>query len=121
MSNPAFNAQADESQRSRDAKKEARLEEIKDHARRFGKSEGFGVVPAGAPFPVASVDTGYYGIPLLKAPQWKPEVPVYFFVGGAAGAASVIGAVAHLTGRDKKIANDARLIAVAGQLYPAPS
>ena len=114
MSNPAFNAQAAESQRSGLEKKESRLEEIKDHARRFGRSEGIGVVPAGAPFPVASVETGYYGIPLLKAPQWKPEVPVYFFVGGAAGAASVIGAIAHLTGRDQKIAKDARLIAVAG-------
>jgi hypothetical protein len=36
----------------------------------------------------------YYGLPVLKPPVWTWEVPAYFFVGGAAGAAAVIGAVA---------------------------
>jgi hypothetical protein len=114
MSNPAINAQDSVSFSSKNERKEARLEEIRSQSRQFGSIDAKGVVPPGAPFPVASPETGYYGIPLLKAPQWKPEVPVYFFVGGAAGASSVIGAIAHLTGRDKKIARDARLIAVAG-------
>src|SRR5581483_2525019 len=70
--------------------------------------------PQGAPFPKASPETGYYGIPLLKPPQWKPEVPLYFFVGGAAGAAAVIDAIGHYTGADAKLVRDARWIAAAG-------
>ena len=30
----------------------------------------------------------YYGRPILKAPVWKWEIPVYFFFGGMAGAAA---------------------------------
>jgi hypothetical protein len=75
-----------------------------------------GIRPRGAPFPVASPETGYYGIPLLMPPQWKPEVPLYFFVGGAAGAAAVIGAIAHYTGADRKLVRDARWIAAAGSI-----
>ena len=30
----------------------------------------------------------YYGLPLLKPPVWTWEIPAYFFVGGAAGAAA---------------------------------
>ena len=37
----------------------------------------------------------YYDVPLLKAPVWTWEVPLYFFVGGAAGAAAIIGGVAE--------------------------
>jgi hypothetical protein len=50
----------------------------------------------------------------LKEPQWQWEIPVYFFVGGAAGAAAVVGALAHWTGADVKIVRDARLIAASG-------
>jgi hypothetical protein len=40
---------------------------------------------------VAMVDeaefTSYYGRPVIKAPVWKsPDVPLYLFLGGAAGA-----------------------------------
>jgi hypothetical protein len=65
---------------------------------------------------VASPETGYYGIPLLKPPPWKPEVPLYFFVGGAAGAAAVIGAIAHYTGADRTLVRDARWIAALGSI-----
>src|SRR5436190_1001370 len=41
--------------------------------------------------------TTYYDVPLLKAPVWTWEVPVYFFIGGAAGGAAVIGAIASAT------------------------
>jgi formate-dependent nitrite reductase membrane component NrfD len=64
--------------------------------------------------PRASAGTGYYGLPLLKKPTWTWEVPVYFFVGGAAGAVAVIGAVARLAGRDGRLSRDARWIAAAG-------
>lgn len=41
---------------------------------------------------------GYHGLPVLKAPVWTWEVPVYFFVGGLAGMAAVLGLAAALTG-----------------------
>jgi formate-dependent nitrite reductase membrane component NrfD len=44
--------------------------------------------------------TSYYGRQIIKSPTWKnPEVPIYFFLGGAAGTASVIGALAEFTNR----------------------
>jgi hypothetical protein len=69
---------------------------------------------------MASVETGYYGIPLLKQPAWTWEIPLYFFVGGAAGSAAVVGAIANYTGAGRKIVRDARWIAAAGSvLSPA--
>src|SRR4051794_22115261 len=56
----------------------------------------------------------YYDVPLLKAPVWTWEVPLYFFVGGAAGGAAIIGTVAEWTGTDGTLARDARWIAAAG-------
>lgn len=100
--------------RKPDIASEARLIEIRREAESKGRVSAPGVRVPGAPFPMASPDTGYYGIPLLKQPQWKWEVPVYFFVGGAAGSAAVIGAVANLTGADAKIAREARYIAAGG-------
>ncbi|MDQ6894388.1 MAG: nitrite reductase, partial [Acidobacteriota bacterium] len=67
---------------------EARLEELRREAGRAGRVEGPGVRPSGAPFPVATPETGYYGLPPLKPPTWTWEVPVYFFLGGAAGASA---------------------------------
>src|SRR4051812_22136924 len=56
----------------------------------------------------------YYDAPLLKAPVWTWEVPLYFFVGGAAGGAAIIGSLAEWTGTDGTLARDARWIAAAG-------
>lgn len=95
---------------------ERRLFEIRREGERAGKVTGAGVRPAGAPFPMASVETGYYGIPLLKEPAWTWEIPLYFFVGGAAGSAAVVGAIANYTGADRKIVRDARWIAAAGSV-----
>lgn len=95
---------------------EKRLLDIRREAETRGEVEVRGIRPIGAPFPKASPETGYYGIPLLKPPQWKTEVPLYFFVGGAAGAAAVIGAIAHYTGADRKLVRDARWIAAAGAI-----
>lgn len=94
--------------------REQRIQEIRDKAERKGYVSGAGVAPAGAPFPRASEETGYYGVPMLKQPQWKWEIPLYFFVGGAAGAASVIGAAADWIGDDYELARDARWLAVGG-------
>lgn len=42
----------------------------------------------------------YYGRPVIKEPVWRsPEVPGYLFLGGLAGASSLLGAGAQLTGR----------------------
>ncbi|WP_426752719.1 NrfD/PsrC family molybdoenzyme membrane anchor subunit [Myxococcus sp. Y35] len=40
----------------------------------------------------------YYGVAAIKAPVWLPTIPVYFYVGGLAGAASTLGAAAELLG-----------------------
>src|SRR5690348_14550077 len=93
---------------------ESRLTEIRLEAESRGVIKAEGVHPPGAPFPKASPETGYYGIPLLKQPQWKWEVPLYFFVGGAAGSAAVIGAMANWVGRDAQLRRKARLVAAAG-------
>lgn len=99
-----------------DAAREARLLSIRQEAEKRGRPLGQGVRPEGAPFPRASPETGYYGIHLLKEPQWTWEVPVYFFVGGAAGAAALIGALAKLTAKDERLARDARLVAAGGAI-----
>ncbi|MFD7818210.1 NrfD/PsrC family molybdoenzyme membrane anchor subunit [Streptomyces sp. NPDC059785] len=49
--------------------------------------------------PRAEFDS-YYGRPVIKAPSWSAsDIAGYFFLGGLAGAGSVLAAGAHLTGR----------------------
>jgi formate-dependent nitrite reductase membrane component NrfD len=96
--------------------RERRLLELRREGEVRGRVKGDGIRPQGAPFPIASPDTGYYGIPLLKRPSWTWEIPLYFFVGGAAGAAGVVGAIANYTGADRKLVRDARWIAAAGSI-----
>jgi len=44
--------------------------------------------------------SSYYGKPVINAPIWgSPEIPGYLFLGGLAGASSLLGAGAQLTGR----------------------
>ena len=44
--------------------------------------------------------TSYYGRPVIKEPVWEPpDVPGYLFLGGLAGASSVLAAGSQLTGR----------------------
>lgn len=43
-------------------------------------------------------DPTYYERPMLKAPVWKPYIPLYYFVGGTAGASLALGAAAQLEG-----------------------
>jgi hypothetical protein len=97
-----------------DSASEARLVAIRREAEQHGSLATRGTHPLGAPFPVASPETGYYGIHILKEPQWTKEIPLYFFIGGATGAAAVIGTIAEWTGRDRKIARDARWISAIG-------
>jgi len=56
----------------------------------------------------------YYGRPILKEPTWKtPDVPLYLFVGGLAGASALLAEGAALTGRPE-LERVARLAAAGG-------
>src|SRR5919204_4078604 len=102
-----------------DAASERRLNALRAEAELTGKVSAPGIRPQGAPFPLATGETGYYGLPLLKRPTWTWEVPVYFFVGGAAGACALVAAVANWTGRDDALVRDARwLAAIGGAISP---
>lgn len=57
--------------------------------------------------------TSYYGRPVIKEPVWTPEVPVYFFFGGMAGASAGLAFGARLLGR-RKLARAATANAFAG-------
>jgi hypothetical protein len=60
--------------------------------------------------------TSYYDRPIIKAPVWKsPDVPLYLFLGGAAGTSSVLGAFADLSGRPR-LAKVTRVTAGGGAL-----
>ncbi|HLH68288.1 MAG TPA: NrfD/PsrC family molybdoenzyme membrane anchor subunit [Candidatus Dormibacteraeota bacterium] len=61
----------------------------------------------------------YPGRPIVKRPLWTWEVPAYFFVGGLAGAAATLAAVAEVAG-EHQLARRARLAAAAGALVGAP-
>lgn len=43
----------------------------------------------------------YYDRPLLKEPVWEIDIPIYYFLGGAAGAAMVLGAAAQFDGDER--------------------
>lgn len=65
---------------------------------RVGSAEG------GIGFPIDTPHApprGYYDRPVLKEPVWMWAVPAYFVAGGAAGAASTVGAAAQFAGRDE--------------------
>lgn len=60
--------------------------------------------------------TSYYGRPILKRPTWKsPDVPLYLWVGGAAGTSAVLAALADRTDRPT-LRRGGRLTAAAGAL-----
>jgi formate-dependent nitrite reductase membrane component NrfD len=90
--------------------REARLEQIRHEAEQRNMGQ----------LPPAYAQPGYYGVPLLKSPGWSKEIPIYFFVGGAAGAAAIIAACAGAVGRDDRLAQDARWVAaIGGAISPA--
>jgi hypothetical protein len=109
-----------------DRAKELRLEHLKQEAAREGIVRAPGIAPSGGPMPSggqlpgADAQSGYYGLPLLKEPVWTWEVPVYFFVGGAAGAASVIAAIARWVARDPALERDARWLSFVGGAIVSP-
>ncbi|PYY10848.1 MAG: hypothetical protein DMG61_20710 [Acidobacteria bacterium] len=98
------------------SRRERRLEAIRSQAFQTGHVDDVGIRPNGSPIPIASPEAGYYEIPMLKEPQWSWEIPVYFFVGGAAGAAAVVAQFAQMTGAKSEIVSDARTIAALGSI-----
>lgn len=78
---------------------EERLDELREEALREGRVDAEGVRAVGGPLPAAEPEAaGYYGMPVIKAPVWTWEIPVYFFVGGLAGMAAVLALAATVTG-----------------------
>ncbi|MCZ2858505.1 NrfD/PsrC family molybdoenzyme membrane anchor subunit [Blastococcus sp. VKM Ac-2987] len=60
--------------------------------------------------------TSYYGRPIIKPPVWKtPDVPLYLFLGGAAGSSAILAAVADLTDRPT-LTRVGRLVAGGGSI-----
>ena len=57
----------------------------------------------------------YYGRPIVKEPTWTPEVPLYFFTGGIAGASSVLHGVARLT-RNERLARTSLFVGAAADV-----
>jgi hypothetical protein len=62
---------------------------------------------------------GYHGRPVLKPPVWKPEVPVYLFTGGLAGASATLALAARRSGRPA-LARTATFTSLAGLAVSPP-
>jgi formate-dependent nitrite reductase membrane component NrfD len=98
-----------------EAQGEAAEMTVRAHAREFPvPTSAVAVAPAAA-------ETSYYGLPLLKEPVWVGAVPLYFWLGGAAGAASTLSAMARMFGGRglDPLARRARLLAAAGDAVGA--
>jgi hypothetical protein len=81
---------------SADPNFESRLSALREEAKKGAPVQGRGVNVAGGPIPR---HVGYYGEPVVRPPVWTWEIPLYFFVGGAAGMAPLIALVALLLGK----------------------
>src|ERR1700733_328904 len=102
---------------SEDAR-ERRLQQIREAAKTTANAQPLQIVRGEQKH--ASIESGYYGTPLLQPPQWTPEVPLYFFIGGAAGAAAVIASAAKLSSANERLIRDAQWIAaIGGAVSPA--
>ena len=96
------------------ADREKRLQQIRREA---GEAEGAQLTRSARGGALAAPPAaGYYDMPALKRPQWTVEVPIYFFVGGMAGAAAVIGSVGHFSSSDQRMIRTSRWIAAIGGL-----
>jgi Polysulphide reductase, NrfD len=75
---------------------EARLEEIRESARREAPPPPTDIAVQTAVGAIDPAQTGYYGLPLLKPPTWTWEVPLYFFLGGISGVSACIAFAAQV-------------------------
>jgi formate-dependent nitrite reductase membrane component NrfD len=86
---------------------DARLQQTDSRAQRRGRDGGERPMVPRATF------TSYYGRPVVKASPWKADIPAYLFLGGLAGASSVLAAGADITNRPS-LRRSSRLGALAG-------
>jgi hypothetical protein len=99
--------------------RESRLDALREEAARTVRAAGAGVAPANGPMPAATgpgTDGGYYNLPVLKAPVWTWEVPLYFFIGGVSGASEAIALAARISARAPSLERAALWIALVGAL-----
>lgn len=84
--------------------------------RRPGSGWGGGRRGGEVPMVEEAEFTSYYGRPILKQPTWKtPDVPLYLFLGGAAGSSALLGEMADVSGRPR-LARVAHYTAGVGSL-----
>ena len=57
----------------------------------------------------------YYDRSILKQPTWKPEIGIYLFAGGLAGASAVLSFVARLSG-NRRLERSGLISAMAGMV-----
>jgi hypothetical protein len=81
---------------------EERLDEIRKAASQSGPAQG------------PQAGESYYGLPVLKAPVWTWEVPLYFFLGGISGVSACIGFIAQLFRSDPALIRVCLWIALIG-------
>lgn len=64
---------------------------------------------------MSSERTSYYGYPALKRPEWRWEIPAYFFTGGLAAGAYLLATLADLFGseEDRPVSRVGRYVALA--------
>lgn len=89
---------------------EARLDEIRNVAAQSAQSS----TCTNSHPPQIQGRESYYGLPVVKAPVWTWEVPLYFFIGGIAGLSSCIALAAHLFSNDASLVRTALWIALIG-------
>jgi formate-dependent nitrite reductase membrane component NrfD len=97
---------------------EERLNALRDEAAKTGSIKG-GVTPITSTIAAAAATPGYYGNPVLKPPTWTWEVPLYLFLGGMAGASTVIALVAFVLG-NVAVTRVALWAAFAGAILSPP-
>ncbi len=98
--------------------KEARIEALRAEAESRSRATATPVAPTELPAPGS--EHGYYGQPILKEPVWTWEIPLYFFLGGTAGAAAAIAAIARIAGADPALERTALLVAALFALASPP-
>lgn len=98
---------------------EERIDALREEAAQTGTVKAVGAIPAGSPFPKPARAIGYHNLPLLKAPTWTWQVPLYLFAGGVAGVSALIALVAHAAG-DLGLLRAALWIAFGGALISPP-
>jgi formate-dependent nitrite reductase membrane component NrfD len=97
---------------------EERLKALRDEAASTGSVKG-SATPILSTTSAMAAKSGYYGDPVLKPPTWTWEVPLYLFLGGMAGASTVIAVVAFVLG-NVAVTRSALWVAFAGAVLSPP-